>query len=712
MMTEKHTAEEQPQRGQHHFGWRNDKKNYYWRGTYHVTITVKERRWQPFGRIVGDATKPDGDPQAPHVVLTAVGKMVEQELTTSISKHYSMLEVQDYVIMPDHLHFIVVAHRDIVSCNGRPTHLGQVIAGFKKGCNRRYWEITEQTAADGRAGGQGKPAQAGTNTTTEPQAGMSAAPAGSAKEGSQLPAVYPQGYKVPSTGTSGRPPLFASGYVDVMPLKPGQLEQQRQYIHNNPRYRLLRMTNRSTLQPIRGGIDTALTLPALKRYLQQVCGDGLFSDEMWTQIQQRLLISGKATTSETTPDDQLGPVAQPSPVEHSPDEQPSPDNQPSANDQITYIDCDSYGDRELLKERLLPVVCHRADIRKGLFPKQKAQCLAAAANGAILVSARIAQGEQEIMDAAISEGHPVITIEDKGLPEIYHPSERRMNLCHDKKLLIVTPWQYKYRPVGEQITVAECKTMNCIAQALCRLKDTWWKTVMMLIGALLVLTACSRQQQTAEGLFHSMDIGRAVNVSCFEVEPNGAIWMGLDGYGLARRESSNAPFLYYNKLSGTLPSDVVTCIYRTTSGRLWYGSFGNGLFYWDGEAFVQPDNEQLKSKNMEYVAGFAEDKSGRLWIATQKAGLACCETTDSITFYDKDNSPLITNWLADIKTFDRQTFYVATGWGLSDHQSPRPPDHHISNMVAVGRQPWCSFRADTLSHGCLEKEEADEACPH
>ncbi len=63
-------------------------------------------------------------------------------------------------------------------------------------------------------------------------------------------------------------------------------------------------------------------------------------------------------------------------------------------------------------------------------------------------------------------------------------------------------------------------------------------------------------------------------------------------------------------MGGTLPSDVVTCLYRTTDGRLWCGSFGNGLFYWDGEAFVLPDNEQLKGKNMEYIAGFAEEQSG------------------------------------------------------------------------------------------------------
>ena len=464
MANEKHTAEEPPQRGQHHFGWRNDKKNYYWRGTYHVTITVKERRWQPFGRIEGDVSMPDGDPQAPHVVLNAIGKMVEQELTTSISKHYSMLEVQDYVIMPDHLHFIVVAHKDIISSNGRPTHLGQVIAGFKKGCNRRYWEITGQT----EAGGLGKPAQAGTPAATAsaataaqagtsaatataagpqagtsattataagPQAGTSAATATAAKKESQLPAVYPQGYKVPSKGSSERPPLFASGYVDVMPLQPGQLEQQRQYIHNNPRYRLLRMQNRSALSAQRHAIDTLVTPAALHGFLVRERALPTNDAEAWQALQSRLLIDGP------------------------------------------HISCDTYGASELLRHRLLPVVCHRDDIRKGLLSKQKEQCLAAAANGAILVSPRIAPGEQDIMDEAIRLSHPVILIVDNGFSEIYHPSEQRQQLCAMGGMLLVSPWSYRYRPNGEDISVAECKTMNCVAQAICKTKDDWWKNL-------------------------------------------------------------------------------------------------------------------------------------------------------------------------------------------------------------------------------------------
>lgn len=408
----------------HHMGRRCQKKNYRLPGTYHITINVAERQWQPFGQVVGNLDKPDGDADAPRVELTNIGKMVEEELTKSITAHYPMTEILDHVVMPEHLHFIAVVHHDIISKSGRPTHLGQVIAGFKKGCNRRYWEMTGLKAegyyTKERQGNeqkqQGKPADA-----SSPQEGTP----------SLRHAVYPHGFKVPSTGTTNRPPLFAYGYVDVMPLQPGQLDTQRRYIYNNPRSRLMRNRHPHVLHPQRGGIDTALKLSALKGYLRRECGSSLFDEDKWNNIQKRLLIDNGMVT------------------------------------------CDTYGNRQLLNQRLLPVVCHRKD--KHLFTQQKQQCLTAASAGAILVSARIAKGEQEIIDTAIQQGFPVINIEDNGLPERYHPSERRIDLCATNKLLIVTPWRYIYRHTHEPISVAECKTMNCIVQALCRTKDSWWK---------------------------------------------------------------------------------------------------------------------------------------------------------------------------------------------------------------------------------------------
>ena len=79
------------------------------------------------------------------------------------------------------------------------------------------------------------------------------------------------------------------------------------------------------------------------------------------------------------------------------------------------------------------------------------------------------------MDTALLSGYPVIRIEDNGFPDIYHPSADRMDDCAAGHLLLLTPWSYQFRKHDEGVTVAFCKTMNCMAQAICRKKDSWWK---------------------------------------------------------------------------------------------------------------------------------------------------------------------------------------------------------------------------------------------
>ena len=72
-------------------------------------------------------------------------------------------------------------------------------------------------------------------------------------------------------------------------------------------------------------------------------------------------------------------------------------------------------------------------------------------------------------------GFPVIIIHDNGFPDRYHPSADRLDQCMAGRLLLVSPWKYHYRGNTEQVTVPFCKAMNCVAQALCRTKDNWWK---------------------------------------------------------------------------------------------------------------------------------------------------------------------------------------------------------------------------------------------
>ena len=398
---------------------RSPGNNYKNPGLYHITINVHDRKSQSLGRIVGDTKFPDSHPDAPKVELTTIGKMVEHELLHSISSHYPVIEIEDYVIMPEHIHFIVNVKHCLISKNGRETHLGQVIAGFKNGCNHRYWEII----------GQGEVVAKPQPTTDVPAPSASVSPYVAGGFATCAPVF---GAKKPRFA-SGRSPLFSSGYVDVIPLKPGQLETQRAYIHANPRNRLLRMNTPTVLKAQRQTIDTLVTPNALRGYLIREHALQDNDIEQWQAIVERLLIENN------------------------------------------HIVCDSYGNLQLLDHPLLPVVCHRKD--KQSIAQQKQASLTAAANGAILVSARIAKSEQDIIDDAIAQEYPIILIKDNGFPEIYHPSEARLQQCIDNRLLLLTPWNYHYRSTNEGITVAQCKTMNCIAQAICKTKDDWWKKI-------------------------------------------------------------------------------------------------------------------------------------------------------------------------------------------------------------------------------------------
>lgn len=230
----------------HNMKRRSHSHDYSRCGCYHITIRTTKALHQPLGQIAGRLDRPDGDSEAPHVVLSPLGQMVEQELKESIQRYYPMLEVMDYVIMPEHLHFLLVAHRDIVSNGGKPTHLGKVIAGFKYGCNKRYWAMT----------GRAKP--------------------GSSTAGSSTPAAELPGTRGSVLGDSvakkdageklDAPPLFDAGYCDVMPIDEAQLATQRAYIRANPRSRLLRTTNRQWLQPQRHTVNTAVSIRALNGF--------------------------------------------------------------------------------------------------------------------------------------------------------------------------------------------------------------------------------------------------------------------------------------------------------------------------------------------------------------------------------------------------------------------------------------------------------------
>ena len=174
-------------------GW-----NYRGPCIYQITVVLADRRSRALGRLrVADGAGGWVDvdaakglkltPEAVRAVVepTPLGAAVAA-CWEACAQHYPQVKVIDARVMPDHFHGILWVQRPL-AC-----HLGQVIKGFKIGCNK---------AARGSA-------TVSPSTTLSPSATVS-----------------------PRT----RLGLFAEGFQDTILFRAGQLAAMRRYLADNPR---------------------------------------------------------------------------------------------------------------------------------------------------------------------------------------------------------------------------------------------------------------------------------------------------------------------------------------------------------------------------------------------------------------------------------------------------------------------------------------------
>jgi REP element-mobilizing transposase RayT len=116
--------------------------DYSQNGAYFVTICTKDRV-RIFGEIVGgEPAHPENYDQSAYVHLSNHGVIAEQEILR-IPDHHPITLIDRYVIMPNHLHVIIVIDN---AAAGR-THqmgLGNIVGGYKSGvsrlCGRPIWQ--------------------------------------------------------------------------------------------------------------------------------------------------------------------------------------------------------------------------------------------------------------------------------------------------------------------------------------------------------------------------------------------------------------------------------------------------------------------------------------------------------------------------------------------------------------------------------------------
>lgn len=242
---------------QHTMKRRTPSHNYCDKGTYMLTLVV-DGRMPLFGALKDDGRLPLSDPlkgdgrmplsgplkgdelvssataDAPRVVLSPLGEAIRDREIAKISAVYPMVEVWKLCIMPDHLHIIVRVKEKLPE--GK--HLGHVVSGFMTGCTRAWWALVEE----GKMPPFGKPK--GTEGSASPPGGsVSLSPASALVAGGSAPpgSASPLGASVPAGSPAGgasaapRPSLFEKGYNDKILLRPGQLDNWKRYLDDNPR---------------------------------------------------------------------------------------------------------------------------------------------------------------------------------------------------------------------------------------------------------------------------------------------------------------------------------------------------------------------------------------------------------------------------------------------------------------------------------------------
>lgn len=104
-------------------------------GAYFITICTKNRE-----KILSDIVVGCGVYDAPQITLTAYGKIAENYIHLMNDK-YDTVSIDKYVIMPNHIHFIIVIRDNAIggsSLAPNPTNeiIPKFVSLYKRYCNR------------------------------------------------------------------------------------------------------------------------------------------------------------------------------------------------------------------------------------------------------------------------------------------------------------------------------------------------------------------------------------------------------------------------------------------------------------------------------------------------------------------------------------------------------------------------------------------------
>ncbi len=114
--------------------------DYSQNGAYFITVSTKDYKC-----ILCNIVR-DGAPDVPYAKLSTYGKIVNDEIIKS-NDIYDYIKVEKYVIMPNHIHMILVVDKDEQGTSRAPSRTNEIIPAFvsmlkrftNKKCGEQIW---------------------------------------------------------------------------------------------------------------------------------------------------------------------------------------------------------------------------------------------------------------------------------------------------------------------------------------------------------------------------------------------------------------------------------------------------------------------------------------------------------------------------------------------------------------------------------------------
>lgn len=161
------------------------------------------------------------------------------------------------------------------------------------------------------------------------------------------------------------------------------------------------------------------------------------------------------------------------------------------------------------------------------------------------------------------------------------------------------------------------------------------------------------------------------DVNCVEDDAEeGVAWLGTNDRGLIRwnMKTDEQQVFRHTAAPGSISSDVVVCLLRDSSGRLWAGTFWGGLNCYDGHRFThyRAGPDITRSLVYDNVWALAEDADGGIWIGTLGRGLQRLDPkTGLFTTYSTGNSNLVSDYISSLCVGHDGQLYIGTSAGLA-----------------------------------------------